>query len=428
MTEKCNSFMLFTKRRFMPLFVTQYTGAFNDNFLKCAILTMVTFLLSPDPARAGVLTNLAMALFILPFFLFSAAAGTWVDGTDKARCCRIVKYVEVFLMLLAVPALYFRWVEVLLILLFFMGTQSTFFGPAKFALLPQHLAGRELLAGNALVDAGTFIAILTGSIAGSLIVAIPGGSLWAGGVLVVLAGTGCIAGRMIPAAPPAEAGLKVSWNILGNTFHLLRNGLREREIRDCILTLSIFWMAGALYISILPLVCLSVIGGNEVVSTLFLTIFSVGVALGALGANVVLKGEVSGRLAPFSMFCMALFTLDLAWCCRAETVFSVLSGPLTLCSEVQFWRICGDLLGISVFGGMFSVPLKALLQHRSPAGAVARVIAALNVVNSAFMAGGTLIAAAAHKLWALPPGVPLAALALVLLANGFYSVRLARSR
>ncbi|MBQ7394435.1 MAG: hypothetical protein IJV89_08820, partial [Lentisphaeria bacterium] len=152
------------------------------------------------------------------------------------------------------------------------------------------------------------------------------------------------------------------------------------------------------------------------------------VALGALGANVVLKGEVSGRLAPFSMFCMALFTLDLAWCCRAETVFSVLSGPLTLCSEVQFWRICGDLLGISVFGGMFSVPLKALLQHRSPAGTVARVIAALNVVNSAFMAGGTLIAAAAHKLWVLPPGVPLAALALVLLANGFYSVRLARSR
>ncbi|MBQ7394075.1 MAG: hypothetical protein IJV89_06990, partial [Lentisphaeria bacterium] len=215
--------MLFTKRRFMPLFVTQYTGAFNDNFLKCAILTMVTFLLSRDPARAGVLTNLAMALFILPFFLFSAAAGTWVDGTDKARCCRIVKYVEVFLMLLAVPALYFRWVEVLLILLFFMGTQSTFFGPAKFALLPQHLAGRELLAGNALVDAGTFIAILTGSIAGSLIVAIPGGSLWAGGVLVVLAVAGCIAARMIPAAPPAEAGLKVSWNILGNTFHLLRN-------------------------------------------------------------------------------------------------------------------------------------------------------------------------------------------------------------
>ena len=428
MTKKHNFFILFIKRRFMPLFITQYSGAFNDNFLKCAILTMVTFLVAKDPARAGVLTNLAMALFILPFFLFSAAAGTWVDGTDKARCCRIVKVIEIVLMLLAAVALHYQWITGLLILLFCMGTQSTFFGPAKFALLPQHLEGRELLAGNAFVDAGTFIAILTGSIAGSLLVALPGGMLYSGGVLVALAVIGCIAAWHIPPAPPAGTELKVSWNIIGSTYRLLREGLQERDLRDCILTLSIFWMAGALYISILPLVCLSVIGGNELVSTIFLTIFSVGVAAGALGANAVLKGVVCGRLAPLSMFFMALFTLDLAWCCRAETEFTTLSGPLALCHGVQFWRICGDLFAISFFGGMFSVPLKALLQHRAPAGMAARVIAALNVVNSAFMAGGTLIAAAAHKLWALPPGIPLAALALVLLGNAFYSRRLAKSR
>ncbi len=412
----------------MPLFVTQYTGAFNDNFLKCAILTMVTFLLSKDPAKAGVLTNLAMALFILPFFLFSAAAGTWVDSTDKARTCRIVKLVEIILMVLTAGALYFQWVPGLLILLFCMGAQSTFFGPAKFALLPQHLEGKELLAGNAFIDGGTFIAILTGSIAGSLIVALPGGTIYSGAILLLLAVVGFIASRMIPPAPPAEEGLRISWNIIANTWQLLRDGLRERDLRDCILTLSIFWMAGALYISILPLVCLSVIGGNELVSTLFLAIFSIGVAAGALGANAVLKGTVSGRLAPVSMFCMALFTLDLAWCCRTETAFTTLAGPLTLCGDVHFWRICGDLFAISFFGGMFSVPLKALLQHRSPAGTVARVIAALNVVNSAFMAGGTLAAAAAHKLWSLPPGAPLAMLAVILLANAVYCRRLASSR
>ena len=428
MTVHHNQFTLFMKRRFMPLFITQYSGAFNDNFLKCAILTMVTFLVTKDSARAGVLTNLAMALFILPFFLFSAAAGTWVDSVDKARCCRIVKVIEIVLMLLAAIALHCQWIAGLLILLFCMGTQSTFFGPAKFALLPQHLEGKELLAGNAFVDAGTFIAILTGSIAGSLLAAMPGGMLYSGGVLVVLAVIGCIAAWQIPPAPPAETGLTVSWNIIGNTYRLLREGLQERDIRDCILTLSIFWMAGALYISILPLVCLTVIGGNELVSTIFLTIFSVGVAVGALGANAVLKGMVSGRLAPLAMFFMALFTLDLAWCCRMETEFTTLAGPLILCHDVQFWRICGDLFAISFFVGMFSVPLKALLQHLAPAGMVARVIAALNVVNSAFMAGGTLIAAAAHKLWALPPGIPLAALALVLLGNAFYSRRLAKSK
>ena len=411
----------------MPLFVTQFFGAFNDNFLKCAILTMVTFLLAKDPARAGILTNLAMALFILPFFLFSAAAGMWVDSVDKARCCRIVKLIEVLLMLLAAVTLYCRWVEGLLFLLFCMGAQSTFFGPAKFALLPQHLSGRELLAGNAFVDGGTFIAILTGSIAGSLMVILPNGMLWAGATLLVLAIVGCIAAWMIPGAPPAESGIKVSWNLFSGTYRLIRDGLQERSIRTCILSLSIFWMAGALYISVLPVVCLAVLGGNELVSTLFLAIFSIGVAAGALGVNTLLRGAVSGRFAPLSMFCMALFTLDLAWCCRNTADFRELAGPLQLCADPFFWRISGDLFAMSFFGGMFSVPLKALLQKLSPPAQTARTIAALNVVNSAFMAAGTLMAAAAHKLWNLPPGAVLAVLALILTGNAFYCFRLARS-
>lgn len=428
MTERSNQFMLFTKRRFFPLFVTQYFGAFNDNFLKCAILTIVTFLLVRDAGRAGMLTNLAMALFILPFFLFSAAAGTWVDTVDKARCCRIVKAVEVLLMLLAAVALWFQWVGGLLLLLFCMGVQSTFFGPAKFALLPQHLEGKELLAGNAFIDAGTFIAILTGSIAGSLIVALPGGGLIAGITLVVLAAVGYGASCLIPPAPPACTGERVSWNILPDTCRLMREGLADRAIMDCILPLSIFWMAGALYISILPVVCLSVIGGNEVVSTLFMAIFSIGVAAGAVGASAILRGAISGRLAPLSMLCMALFTLDLAWCCRTATDFPALSGPLVLCKDPLFWRICSDLFGLSFFGGMFSVPLKALLQKRAPEGKVARIIAALNVVNSFFMAAGTLAAAAAHKLWDLPPGAPLCVLALCLIGNGLYCTCFTRSK
>jgi len=420
MTERPNIFGLLTKRRFAPLFVTQYFGAFNDNFLKCAILAMVTFLLARDSGRAGMLTNLAMALFMLPYFLFSAAAGNWVDARDKSRCCRIVKIAEIVLMVLTAFALYFRIVWLLMFLLFCMGAQSTFFGPAKYSLLPQHLKEDELLAGNALIEGGTFLAILTGSIGGSLIIVLPGGTLWAGGILVALAVVGCFASFQIPPAPPASPVGRLPRNLWRETCRTVGESLRHPVVGPCILALSVFWMAGALYVSLLPVLCLSVIGGNEVVNTLLLTLFSIGVGAGSLAAGWILKGAVSGRLAPWAMGGMALFSADLAWCSRSTAEFAELAGPGTLFCDLNFLRIAADLLLTAFFGGMFSVPLQAVMQYSAPAGKTARVIAANNIVNAVYMSGATLIAAAAHVLWDPPPGATAAVLAVVLLLNAWY--------
>ena len=210
-------FELFRTRRFLPLFITQFFGAFNDNYLKCAILTLVTFKLAADASRAAMLTNLAMAVFILPYFLFSALAGQISDKFDKAPCCRIVKFAEIVLMALAAAAFLCGNIPALLMLLFLMGAQSTFFSPAKYSLLPQHLKERELVAGNALIEGGTFLAILIGSIAGSLIIALPGGEGWSGLLLTGLAIIGYMASCRIPPAPPIEPGVRLSLHLAGET-------------------------------------------------------------------------------------------------------------------------------------------------------------------------------------------------------------------
>ena len=421
MTENHKCFALFGSRRFLPLFITQFSGAFNDNFLKGVIVALVTFVAASTPGRAGMLTNLAMALFMLPYFLFSSMAGQWADHTDKSRCCRIVKIVEVVLMVLTAFTLYFQVISALMILLFFMGTQSTFFGPVKYALLPQHLRDEELLGGNALIEGGTFLSILSGTIAGSIIVVLPGGMTWAGIILVVFAVTGYLASCLIPPAPPDPAAGAFVKNPLTDTVNLIRESLAMPVAGPCILALSVFWMAGALYASLLPVLCLGILCGNELVNTFLLALFSIGVAAGAVASGWILRGKVSGRLSFWSMTGMAAGSFLLAWECRSlapET--AELLGLKKLCCEPFFWRITLEMLAVSFFGGMFSVPLQALMQHAAPASKVARVIAANNVVNAVYMAGATVLAALASFLWEPPPGAVIGILGMILLFNAWY--------
>ena len=419
-------FELLAARRFLPLFITQFFGAFNDNFLKCAILTLVTFTLAGSTANAAMLTNLAMALFILPYFLFSALAGQLTDRYDKAACCRVVKFVEIILMALTAGALLSTNVPLLLGLLFCMGAQSTFFGPAKYALLPQHLADRELVAGNALIEGGTFVAILIGSIAGSLLIALPGGSGFSAAVLLGLAIVGYLASRRIPKAPPAAPDLKIAFNLPRESWRLLRDCLALPVSGDCIWALSGFWMVGSLYVSQLPCLCRDVLGGDQYLNTFFLTLFSIGVAGGSLAAGRFLKGRISGRFASGAALGMALFTLDLALASGGGGS----GGNIDFGSQFgrfRFWRIAGDLLGIALAGGVFSVPLQALMQHAAPRPEVARVIAANNIVNAFFMAVAALLTAAAAFLWQTPIGIVMLGIALICLANAIFCRRFRKS-
>ena len=421
-------FELFRTRRFLPLFITQFFGAFNDNYLKCAILTLVTFKLAADASRAAMLTNLAMAVFILPYFLFSALAGQISDKFDKAPCCRIVKFAEIVLMALAAAAFLCGNIPALLMLLFLMGAQSTFFSPAKYSLLPQHLKERELVAGNALIEGGTFLAILIGSIAGSLIIALPGGEGWSGLLLTGLAIIGYMASCRIPPAPPIEPGVRLSLHLAGETKKILQDAFRRIRVRRCILALSGFWMVGSLYVSQLPGLSRDVLGANHYVNTFFLTLFSIGVALGSVAASKLLHGKISARLAPAAALGMALFTLDLFFAtCGKGGAEGELRSFFELAATFSFWRMVLDLLGIAVTGGLFSVPLQALMQRAAPAGMTARIIAANNIVNAFFMALAALAAALAVKCFALSVSGIFLAVAVINAMNAVYSLKLLRS-
>ncbi len=422
-------FYLFLRGRFGPLFVTQFLGAFNDNFLKCAILTLVTFKMATDGASASMYTNLALALFILPFFLFSSLAGEINDKLDKARCCRVLKSIEILLMISAGVAFWLGSIQLLLVLLFCMGAQSAFFGPAKYALLPQQLRDDELVAGNAFIEGGTFVAILLGSVAGSIVLALAGGWILASAALVFLAVAGYLASRFIPYAPPLRADLKIRWNVPVETVRIVKYALAVPTVRHSILALSGFWLAGSLYVSQLPVLCRDVLGADETVNTVFLTIFSVGIAIGALAAAKVLRGRVSGAFAWIGMLGMLIFTVDFYFAAKAAGVgASELRGIGYFAGEFGFWRIALDLLLIAVAGGIFSTPLQALMQHYAPADGVSRVIAGNNIINSLFMAAGAVAVALGAKFCSLSLTDIIALIALIHFVNTIYVVKVARFR
>jgi acyl-[acyl-carrier-protein]-phospholipid O-acyltransferase/long-chain-fatty-acid--[acyl-carrier-protein] ligase len=385
---------LLTARRFAPLFVTQFLGAFNDNLLKSALGIVVTYRLAEQTGLgAASLVMLAGALFIAPFFLFSGASGTLADRIDKSAIARVVKIAEIGIMSLGAWGLWRGSVPLLFASLFCLGTHSTVFGPIKYALLPQHLRESELVAGNALIEAGTFLAILFGTILGGSIVLLGNGALVVGGVGVTAAFVGWLASRQIPPAPSSAGSDAPRPHLLRDTIAVVGHVTSRSQLMLPVLAVSWFWLFGATIVSGLPSFAKDVLFANEQVVTMMLALFAVGVGVGSMLAERLLHGEVSARHVPLAALAMGLFALDLHLASRGRIPAPALANIPTFLAQSGSWRIVGDLLGVAIAGGLFTVPLYAILQHESEPAHRARVIAANNIINALAMSVAAVSAA-----------------------------------
>ena len=387
-------FHLLKTRRFLPFFTTQFFGAFNDNLFKNALVVLLTYqAASWTSLKPELLANLAAGIFILPFFIFSATAGQLADKYDKARLARLIKVLEIAIMVIAGTGFAIHSLAVLLGALFLFGVHSTLFGPVKYAILPQHLKEEELVGGNALVEAGTFVAILIGTLAGGLIAGLDHGTAWitAGGLAVATAGY--LASRKIPLAPAPDAQLRVNLNIFTETWRNIAFARENRTVFLSIVGISWFWLYGALFLAQFPAYAKNVLGGSETAVTLLLGTFTVGIGIGS-----ILCERLSGRLVeiglvPVGSIGLTLFGLDLAWASPSQAPGGELLGAMALLESGGTWRILFDLCGLGLFGGLFIVPLYALVQLRSNVAHRARIIAANNIMNAFFMVAGAMAAA-----------------------------------
>ena len=376
-------------RRFLPLFVTQFLGAFNDNLFKNALVILILYRIAGASGLDGqLLVTLAAGIFILPFFVFSATAGQIADKYDKARVMRIVKATEIAVMSLA--ALGFAWGQpyFLMTVLFLMGLQSTFFGPLKYGILPQHLGEDELVGGNALIEAATFLAILLGTLAGGLLILEDGGADVVSVTVIAVALAGWAVSLLIPRAPAAAPDLRVSWNVFTETAAILRHAAQRRDVFLSILGISWFWLVGATFLSQFPAFAKDLLGGNEQVVTLFLTVFSVGIGVGSMLCDRLLKGEISARSVPFGALGMAAFSIDLYLASGFAAGTGELIGARVFLESPANWRVLADLFMVAVSGGLYIVPLYAIMQSRAEPDHRARTIAANNVFNALFMVLG----------------------------------------
>jgi len=383
-----NQWHLLKTRRFLPLFITQFLGAFNDNVFKNALVILITYtaveqsLLSP-----AIMITLAAGIFILPFFLFSAIAGQIADRYDKAYLIRIVKSVEIVLMLGAAMGLYMQHTGLLMLILFLMGAQSAFFGPLKYGILPDQLQENELIGGNALVDSSTFVAILLGTVCGGLLIMAENG-VWIISVIVIaIAIFGLVSSLSIPSTRPADDTLEIRFNIFHETRVIIQQAHQHTVIFRCILGISWFWLFGASFLSQFPTFAKDIVGGNEQVVTLFLATFTIGIAVGSLLCNRLLKGEIAATFVPLGILGMTAFTLDLYWASHQLTpVDSIaLIGASIFLESWMHWRLLFDLLGIAACGGIYIVPLYAIIQDRAEKSHMSRIFAANSVMNALFM-------------------------------------------
>ncbi len=391
---------LIHSRRFLPLFVTQLLGAFNDNLFKNAMVLFVVYSVLTGEKDEGLFSAVASGLFILPFFVLSAISGQLADMRDKARIIRIVKACEIIIMLVGAAGLLMAWqglavktvaIPLMLLGVLGMGIHSTFFGPIKYAILPQHLHPDEVLAGTGLVEAGTYIAILAGTILAGWIPV-----QWAAAGVIITAVVGYFTSRQVPAAPPHHEPEPLDFHLIRASVDLVRNTSHDRRVFLAIMAISFFWTIGTVLFVQFPPLAKNVLSASKEVASLFLVIFSIGVALGSISVNALLKGTVSARYSPSSVVMMGLFVVGFYLVCQQWTplpdaalldvshfLAQPLAVPLLLC-----------LLGISVSGGMFVVPLYAFLTTFVDKSQTSRTIAANNIVNSFAMVVGSLLATA----------------------------------
>ncbi len=379
---------LLRQRRFLPLFITQFLGAFNDNLFRTAMVILAIYSVFNDEAKEAQFSTLAQALFILPFFLLSAVSGQLADSRDKAGMIRFIKTAEIIIMVAGAAGLLLFNIPLMLIALFAMGIHSTFFGPIKYAILPQHLDKDSVLGGTGLVEAGTYVAILLGTIVGGVIP-----HQWAAAGVLIVAIIGRVAGGKVPPAPPVGDGtsVPVDWNIFRASWTLARMVMKVKRVRLAIICISFFWSIGALLGAQFPPLVKNALGADKNVATLFLAIFSVGVAVGSIAVNKMLKGQVSARYSPVAANMMGLFVLLLWW---GVTQWNAIPGYRLGVREFISYPIADLILialfGIAVFGGMFVVPLYAFLTVTVAQSETARTIAVNNIVNSGFMVAATL--------------------------------------
>ena len=389
-------FGLLKNRRFLPLFVTQFLGAFNDNAFKNALLILITYgAVDKAGLDARIMVPLAAGIFILPFFLFSATAGQLADRLEKAGLIRIIKFCEILLMALAALGFFIGSVPLLLTVLFLMGSQSTFFGPLKYAILPDHLHRSELIGGNAFIEAGTFLAILLGTILGGLLILTDQGVLFISVTLVGLATAGWAGSLLIPRAGPAAPDLKINPNFLTETWVIMRYAAGRRDVFLSILGISWFWLMGATFLAQFPTYAKDILGADEQVVTLFLTTFSLGIGIGSLLCNRALKGEINAKYVPLAAIGMTVFSVDL-YLASGQGVGAAggeLLGAAAFLASAANWRIVFDLLMISLCGGFYSVPLYTILQTRSDPSHRSRTIAANNIMSALFMVVSALATA-----------------------------------
>lgn len=381
-------FSLITKRRFSPFFFTQFFGAFNDNVFRQALILLITSGLIAD-SQVNTLNNLALGLFILPFFLFSALAGQVADKYDKAWLLRRIKFAEIIIMTCAAIGFFFNAIYFLLAVLFLMGLQSTFFGPVKYSIIPQHLATRELVSGNALVEMGTFLAILLGSVSGVLL-KMNGAEPWiVASAVVGVALLGYLTACLIPTAPAADPSLKINWNLFKETWTVVNHARRVKSVWISVLGISWFWFLGAAYTTQLKVYVDDYLHGTDGLYALLLGVFSIGIGLGSFLCEKLSGRHVELGLVPLGSIGLSAFGIDLFFSYSglpkdvAFTIAPFLQEPAGL-------RVVLDLLGIGVFGGFYIVPLFAFIQQRSDPRYLSRIIGANNILNALFMVGSAI--------------------------------------
>ena len=390
-----NQFALLTQRRFAPFFWTQFAGAANDNLFKFAFTVMVTYQLQLSwmpPAMAGLIIG---ALFILPFLLFSATSGQLTDKFDKTKMIRFVKNLEIAIMVVAAWGFFRADAVVLLACVFLMGLHSTLFGPVKFAYLPQVLDARELTGGNGMVEMGTFVAILLGQVAGGLLVAMPGiGHVSVAVACLALALAGRAVAQAIPPAPATDPTLVINWNPISETWRNLKLAYGNVVVFRSLLGISWMWFFGAVFLSQFPSFAKDVLHGNEQVASLLLVVFSIGIGIGSLLCETLSRRQVEIGLVPLGAIGMSVFAIDLYFASRGLSEPSSTWDAMEFISRPAHWRVMADLGLLSLFAGLYSVPMYALIQMRSQPTHRARIIAANNILNALFMIASSVIAGA----------------------------------
>lgn len=386
-------YKLFTKRRFLPIFLAQFLGAFNDNLVRSGLVVLITYADSKNielSMPAEVLVTICSALLVVPFILFSSIAGPLADKIEKGRLVTYTKIAEVMIMIVAAYGFATNDIHLLMFMLFVSGTHSTFFGPIKYSILPEHLKDDELLAGNGFIAGGSYLGILFGLICGGLLIEVPGNVI--GYAAIAIAGIGLIASLMIPHTRPAAPETHISLNVFAGTARMMKQAFRHHTVFLAIMGLSWFLLQGSVFMAQFSNYARFSVNANNEVYTFFLTIFSVGIALGAVICDKILKGQISSRLSPITLLGVSVFTYLMVLNTPAPANHAMLDVSALL-SDPMYYSMLLCMLMVAICGGIYMVPLYAMLQSKSESGQRSQVIAASNVMDSVFMTLAAVISA-----------------------------------